>query len=171
MNVGRYTFDLFEGPVWAVEGLEDRELRFATVDDVPKLAILGVTPSQAEWIEAGSVCVWVAADDGSPGAMMWCHVGNHVDRYLGSWSRPGDGAVYVSGVATRSDLRGQGLARAILITGMLELSRHGIKTVRTATTPDNGASIAFHARAGLSRAGTLTGVRVGRFHLKRIKRL
>lgn len=168
--IGRYRFDLFEGPVSNTAGSENHVLRFASIDDLPMLEVLDVRPHQYDWIRSGSVCVWVTADDGSPAALMWCHVGNHVDRYLGSWSRPSERVVYVNSVMTRADLRGQGFAKVILHTGMRELSQRGFEKIRTATAPDNGASVAFHERAGLSRVGTLVGVRAGPFHLEHVSR-
>jgi RimJ/RimL family protein N-acetyltransferase len=171
MYAGYYRFDLFEGPVWKSGFANERELHFATAEDLADLAVLGVRPEQAAWIAAGSVCVWVADDEGAPAAMLWGHVDNHVDRHLGSWSRPTESTVYVSGVMTRADLRGQGFARTMLLAGMQALAERGIQYIRTVTVPDNEASIGFHERAGMKRVGSLRGVRLGRLSVKRITRV
>ena len=164
---GRYTFDLLELILPPVATEAVAELQIADAATLSNLSSVGVGTKHQAWLDAGSVCVWVRSADGSPAAAMWWHRLLHVDRYLGSWSRPSEGTIYESGVMTRPDLRGKGFGAKLLRLGATELARQGVKTVRTAVAPSNTASIVLHDRAGFSRVGRLVGARIGSIHLER----
>jgi GNAT superfamily N-acetyltransferase len=168
MNVGRYDFLLYERDLEQVGGEPNIELRVVQhVSELADLAALGVLPDHARWFQRGSLCVWTPAEDGSPGSLLWWHLTEHVDHYLGRWSKPNTLIAYENGVMTRQDLRGKGLGRRLVGECPKIVAALGYETARSAIEPSNDASIRIHNAAGYVAKGRARGVRLGPFHLQR----
>jgi GNAT superfamily N-acetyltransferase len=144
MIVGRYDVYGFERPMPIFPDPPTGVLRRVEhPNELADLAHLGVRQSQAKWLDQGSECIWVPAPDGSPGAVMWGHVSNHVDRYLGAWSKPGNGMIYISGYQTAEQWRGKGLGMLLLFEASYLGRERGVERLRSAAAASNAASVKY----------------------------
>lgn len=179
MILGRYDFIGYERPMPDIPGPGKGVLRRVEhASELADLAHLGVKPEQAAWLNGGSECLWVPAPDGSPGAVMWGHVTNHVDRYLGKWSKPGNGTIYIGGYQTAEQWRGQGLGLLLLLEASFLGREHGVERLRSAASADNAASVKYQSANILTWHDDLVsdstarvrirGIRIGRSFSVRI---
>lgn len=121
---------------------------------------VGVAERQLEWLERGSLCVWAPAPDGTVAAAMWWHTCEHVDRYLGRWSRPAPSIAYGNAMMTRADLRGRGYGQALLASAPTVLPT-SVQLLRNAVAADNVVSRSVHEAVGYAAVGRKVGVRAG----------
>ena len=106
--------------------------------------------------------MWVPAPDGSPGAVLWGHVSNHVDRYLGAWSKPGNGTIYISGYQTAEQWRGKGLGMLLLFEAAFLGRERGVERLRSAAAASNASEREVPSMRTCSPGTTMNSSATGR---------
>lgn len=160
MILGRFTSFILIGQTTHAASVH--VTRYAQPSDLPRLtSLLSPRSDHAARIEAGDVCLWIAAEGGCPAAVAWVNLVSHADTYLGQWSRPSRDTCYLNQVFVAPQHRRRGLAGSLVAGALSAANQRGVAHLCLAVSDSEGPVSRIARANGMSNVGCVRGVRIG----------